>query len=212
MLELSVLNDKSYNPKEKISYKIREKFPEGRCEKILLINPPQTTRDVFAVKVAKAGNYPCYQPYNLALLSKELEKRGYKTELLDMNYEILKTAFDSNGEFNFYNEWEEIFQDRLDKFRPDFVGISCMFTMNYPEVKSLANYVKQYDPKISVITGGAYPALAAEESLRNSEGSIEFVSLYESDDSFPDMIDFINRKSDKLSQLATLIDNNYVEL
>lgn len=221
MLELSVLNGTAHNTKEKIAYKIREKFPEGRYEKILLVNPPQTTRDVFDAKIARAGNYPCYQPYNIALLSRGLEERGYKTKLLDMNYEILKKAFDSNEEFDFYNTWKAIFHENLEKFKPDLVGISCMFTMNYPEVKALADYVKQYSPKIPVITGGAYPALAPEESLRNSEGSIDFVSLYESDDSFPDMIDFINEKSDKefidensikLSQLAVLVDKEYVAI
>ncbi len=212
MIELPVMLKESSYAKEEIGSKIREKFQDRGCERILLVNPPQTTRDVFDVKVAKAGNYPCYPPYNIALLSKGLEERGYITQLLDMNYEILKRAFDSNEEFNFYNVWRTIFQDKLDKFKPDLVGISCMFTMNYPEVKSLADYVKQYKAEIPVITGGAYPALAAEETLRNSGGSIDFVSLYESDDSFPDMIDFINRKSDKLSQLAILADNKYIAL
>lgn len=214
MLELPVLNNinTDYRTKEEIANKIREKFPEGRCEKILLVNPPQTTRDVFDVKVARAGNYPCYQPYNIALLSRRLEERGYKTKLLDMNYEIIKKAFDSNGEFDFYKTWEEIFNGTLEKFKPDLVGISCMFTMNYPEVKALAQYVKQYNNKMPVITGGAYPALAPEEALRNSEESIDFVSIYEADNSFPDMIDFINSKSNKLSQLAILEKDKYISL
>ncbi len=213
MLELKLLNKTDYSAKEKITRELSEKFPNS-VRKILLVNPPQTTRDVFDVKIAKIGNYPCYQPYNIALLSRALEERGYQTKLLDMNYEVLREAYDSNGEFNFNTIWEGIFHERLDKFKPDLVGISCMFTMNYPEVKALADYVKQYNPKIPVITGGGYPALAAEETLRNSKGSIDFVSLFESDNSFPDMIDFINKKVDasRLSQLATLIDNNFVSL
>ena len=150
MIELQVFKQGEKYAREKIGQRIREKFPGG-VERILLINPPQTTRDVFDVKVAKDGNYPCYQPYNIALLSRGLEERGYKTELLDMNYEILRRAYDSNNEFNFVNEWENLFKERLNKFKPDFVGIPCMFTMNYTEVKSLAEYVKKNHPNMPII-------------------------------------------------------------
>lgn len=211
MVELQVFQDGEIHAKDEVGSKIREKFPGG-CERILLVNPPQTTRDVFDVKVAKAGNYPCYPPYNIALLSRGLEERGYNTNLLDMNYEILKKAFDSKGEFDFARTWENIFKNRLEEFNPDLVGVSCMFTMNYPEVKSLAEYVKINNPNIPVITGGAYPSLAAEETLRGSDGSIDFVSLFEADNSFPDIVDFINRKSDKLLQLSTLVNDKYVAI
>ncbi len=212
MLELSLLNknDIDYSAKERISYKIREKFPEGRCEKILLINPPQTTRDAFDFKMAQARSYPCYPPYNLALLSRNLEEKGYTTDILDINHEILSQVSKANNHNFNYDNWKSLLQKKIDEFKPDLVGVTCMYTMVHNEMKDITDYIKQHN-KVPIIVGGAHPALAAEEVLKKTE-SIDFVSFYESDNSFPDMVDFINGKvnDEKLTQIATLVNDQYV--
>lgn len=200
------------NKRSTLSYELRELFSERNCERILLINPPQTTREVFDNEIAKVGNYPCYPPYNLALLSKGLEDRGYTSDILDMNYELLERAFKVKDNFAFNENWEDILKNKLDNFKPDLVGITCMYTMVYSEMKNIADFVKGYK-KIPIIVGGGYPALAAEEVLRKTE-TIDLVSLYESDDSFPDMVDFINQKAgeNKLTQLAKIVNGEYIAL
>ncbi len=211
MLEQLVLNDTTYNTKEEIANKIREKFPEGKCDRILLVNPPQTKKDAFNLKMAQGRSYPCYPPYNLALLSRNLEERGYATDILDINYEILdKVSKVDDNNFN-YDEWKEILQKRIDEFKPDLVGVTCMYTMVHNEMKDITDCIKQYNKEMPIIVGGAHPALAAEEVLRKIE-SIDFVSFYESDNSFPDMVDFINGKikGEKLAQIATLVNDKYI--
>src|SRR3989344_1059230 len=220
MLELSLLKDTAYNAREEIAYKIREKFPEGKCDRILLINPPQTKKDAFDFKMAQGRSYPCYPPYNLALLSRNLEDKGYTTDILDINYEILdKVSKTNDSSFN-YDEWQGLLQKKIDEFKPDLVGVTCMYTMVHNEMKDITDCIKRHNKKMPIIVGGAHPALAAEEVLRKTE-SIDFISFYESDNSFPDMVDFINQKSDmefidkkadKLSQLATLVDGKYLAL
>ena len=210
MLESQILNEIDYSAKERIASKIREKFPEG-VERILLINPPQTKKEAFDLKMAQARSYPCYPPYNLALLCRALGERDYTTDILDINYEILDIASKAKDEFD-YDVWKKILYKKLDEFRPDLVGVTCMYTMIHPEMKEITDHIKDYNKNIPIIAGGAHPALAAEEVLRKTE-SIDFVSLYESDNSFADMVDFINGKNslEKLIQLATIFENEFVQ-
>ncbi len=199
--------------REYIVAKLRERFP-SKVNRILLINPPMTTKENFDLKLARTQSYPCYPPYGLALLSRQLENRGYQPKIADLNFEIMKKVNTPPlEEFNYDHAWQDKLARTFDEFNPDMVGVTCMYTMIQLSMQSIVDYIRNRGIKVPIIAGGAHPALAAEEVLRNSPG-IDFVSLYESDNSFPDIVDFTNDRVDKskLTQLATIIDDKFVSL
>ncbi len=196
-----------------IAAKLKKKFPSG-IEKILLINPPMTTKDNFDLNMARTQSYPCYPPYGLGLLSSQLENRGYITKITDLNLELMKQANASSPEqFDYDRTWKEKIDSLLGELRPDMIGITCMYTMMHPSMQNVVEFIRTKDEITPIIAGGAHPALAAEDVLRKSSG-IDFISLYESDNSFPDMVDFVNDRvvKNKLTQLTTLVNDEFVSV
>ena len=199
--------------KDLVMSKLKSKFPSG-IERVLLINPPMTTKENLDLKLALTQSYPCYPPYGLSLLSSQLERRGYQTIVTDLNFEIMeKVNTIPIAQFDYDKVWQKKIDDALHEFNPDLIGITCMYTMIHPSMQTVADYIRQNISLVPIIAGGAHPALAAEDVLRRGNG-IDFISLYESDDSFPNMIDFVNGKSNKskITQIATLIDDKFVSL
>ena len=196
-----------------IAAKLKNKFPLG-IGKILLINPPMTTKDNFNINLARSQSYPCYPPYGLGLLSRQLENRAYDTKIVDLNFEIMKNVNTLPIEtFDYDKVWHRKIERTFREFNPDLIGITCMYTMIHPSMQAVVDYIKQSISDRPLIAGGAHPALAAEEVLKKGKG-IDFISLYESDNSFPDMVDFVNGRAskNKLTQVATLIDNDFVSV
>lgn len=194
--------------------KLKERFPDG-AKKILLINPPMTTKENFDLNLARTQSYPCYPPYGIAILSTQLEKRGYGTKIVDLNFELLRKAnTNSPGQFNYDVVWQERLNDVFDNFQPDLIGVTCMYTMIHPSMDAVVEYIRNNKGiKTPLIAGGAHPALAAEDVLQKSP-DIDFVSLFESDNSFPTLVDFINGKAEKnrLTQIAIVINGKVVSL
>ena len=205
--------DSAMGSKEIVAEKLKNKFPHG-IERILLINPPMTTKENLDLKLALTQSYPCYPPYGLGLLSAQLEKRGYKTKIVDLNFELMeKVNTLPIEEFDYDNVWQRKVDQSFVEFTPDLIGITCMYTMIHPSMQSVVDYIHEHNSAAPIVAGGAHPALAADDVLKKTSG-IDFVSLYESDNSFPNMVDFVNGKADKksLTQLATLINGNLVSI
>ncbi len=199
--------------RSKIMTKIKQRFP-ATVEKILLINPPMTTKDNLDLTLARSQSYPCYPPYGLALLSTHLEKRGYCTKVIDLNFDIMqKVNTLSPKEFDYDRAWQENVEETLQKFNPDLIGTTCMYTMIHPSMQAVVDFIRSKNASVPLIAGGAHPALAAEDVLRKSPG-IDFISLYESDNSFPDMVDVANHRlpESKLTQIAAIVDDNFISV
>ncbi len=128
---------------------------------------------------------------------------------MDLNFELLRAAMLSD-QFG-YGEWRQRLQERLADFQPDCVGISCMFTMGHKQMVKIAAFVKECDDGIPVIVGGVHPSNASERVLRSSN-CIDFVHLYESEISFPNLVDCINGvlPAESITQTAAIVDGQYV--
>ena len=194
-----------------LAEKILHLFPKG-CKRILLVNPPHVPEEDFQINFATDNRYPIYPPYGLGVLSADLEKRGYTTEIIDLNYLLQDSVKNKQNIFNYLN-WKIWLIEKLETFKPDFVGMGCMFTITHRQMKRTADLVKEYQPSLPVIAGGVHTSQASDLVL-NDCPSIDLVSLYEGNSSFGDLLDFINGKcgKEKLSQLATLINGKYIVL
>ena len=101
----------------------------------------------------------------------------------------------------------------LEKFKPDIAGITCMFTMTHNRMIRIAQRVKKICNNTVVFAGGVHPTSSAELILKE-EKSIDFVSLYEGDQSFPQLIDYVNKKNNdtrSVRQTGILINGKYYQ-
>lgn len=202
-----------------IAGKLKEKLPSG-CGRILLIEPPNVPEEDWDPDVAFNNRYPVYDPKGLCVLSACIELRGYTTDVIDLNF-MIQDHFKLDPENFKYVTWQEWLRKKMDEFNPDIIGITCMFTIYHRSMARIARFVKEYNSKIVVIAGGVHTTMASTES-KTAPGQlvledcteIDFVGLYEGNDSFPDFLDIANGKlkPDNLTQIATLVDGKYTAI
>lgn len=195
--------------------RIREVFKED-VERVLLIQPPQFPEELLNLKIAKNKRYYNYPPYGLGLLCTNLKARGYATQILDLNFDLLDFISSQAGEVSHEQVtvlWQEKIRQSIAEFGPDVVGISCMFTMSHEITKKVVRLIKGLAPALPVVAGGVHITNAPEIVLEECP-EIDFVSLFESDQSFCDLLDFVNDEiqADGLSQIGTLVADRYEAL
>jgi len=204
---------------QKIADKIRQALPLG-CKRILLVEPPNVPEEDWDPGVANDNRYPVYEPYGLGVISSCVKLRGYKTDIIDLNF-MLQDAFKSDPNNFKYRLWEEWLKNKLDHFKPDMVGVTCMFTIYHRSMARIARFMKEYDPNIVVIAGGVHTTMASTD-ITSSPGQlvledckeIDFVGLNEGNDSFADFLDVANNRAgpDMLKQVATLTEDGYTAI
>jgi radical SAM superfamily enzyme YgiQ (UPF0313 family) len=57
--------------------------------------------------------------------------------------------------------------DRIEG-RPDFIGVSCMFSQDWPEIRRLIQLVRRRFPNVPIVAGGEHITATAEFTLRST--------------------------------------------
>jgi len=136
--------------------------------KILLINPPSSLKAYSKSKIRAA--IPTIPLLSLATLASPLIKDGHEVEILNLP---LSTKPDVD------------LKRKLESFSPTDVGITFT-TPLFPEAAEISRAIKNYDPAIRVIGGGAHASALPSESLRDSE--LDIVAVGEGDVTLPEII------------------------
>jgi len=199
-----------------IANKIHRLFND-RCQNILLVQPLPLNTEYLELKQIKNKRYYAWQPYGLAVLCTNFKHRGYNVKILDLNYEILhalnKSAIDIDDESCITmaeSLWRSILKQKINSFKPDLVGLTCMFTMGHEMIIRTSDYIREVFPDLPIVAGGVHVTNAPEYFLHEAP-NIDFVGLYEADVSFCDFVDVINGRlnDESLSQIATLENMKY---
>ncbi len=74
-----------------VARKLREAI-KSPCLRVLIVNPPQISEGDFLIERALNNRYWIYPPYGPGVLCRNLGARGYETALLDLNFEVLRSA------------------------------------------------------------------------------------------------------------------------
>jgi radical SAM superfamily enzyme YgiQ (UPF0313 family) len=174
-----------------------------------MVNPPLLTEDEFDVGTALRCYYPSFPPYGLGLLCSVLKSRGYETDIVDLNYEILKSVHDDPEAFEF-SVWKSILRERIESWKPDLLGVSCMFSLTHHSMLATAAWAKEVNPSLPVVLGGVHATEGAPHILAEHPW-IDFILRFEADNALAAMIDFVNGKVDTacLSQIATMANGEY---
>ncbi len=182
------------------------------ASRILLIQPLQVAEAKIDTLIAKRQRYYNYPPYGLGILADILGRKGFDSHIVDLNNLVFTEVHGGlSGDSRTIEQcWKQHLGRALMKFRPDVVAVTCMFTMTHPVLLKIAEHVKAFDAALPVFAGGVHVTNSAEMILRDS-GAIDFIGLYEGDQSFSSALDVARGKLDisHLSQICTLIDGDF---
>jgi len=126
-----------------------------RIQKILLIQPPAFSNNL-------RGDMNPNAPLGLGYIAAMLEREGYGVSILDAFIEGWDQESRINEEKILVGLTFEQIQDVVRRENPDAVGVTSMFTSQRKNAHRVAQVVKEVDPEIVVIFGGAHPTSAPE--------------------------------------------------
>lgn len=178
--------------KEDIEAFLDELFPDRSIKKVLFVNPTDSHSEMFRYDTAKRGRYSSYPPYGLAVLAQNLRDIGVEAKICNLNREILKECYESKSSENF--DFDEIWHNALDQdiasFEPDFIGITCMFTMGHESLKRVCERVSSKEIPFGV--GGVHVSYDLKHVL-NDIPSIPIAFLREGDLVVKNFVGAVNR-------------------
>mgnify|MGYP003951124517 CR=1 FL=1 len=198
------------------SEKDLEKFEQARIyidqvmngkkvNKILFVNPPDVDENVFTYDIAKRGRANNYPAYGLGVLSAQLRKLKYNVKICNLNHEVLKKVYHSKSkeDFNFIDTWQKIITKEIEKFKPDVIGVSCLFSVTHISFKKVCEFIKFNYKSTPIFVGGVHVSHDIYGVVNDLE-DVDFFSLFEGDLALPNLLDVINKKKDtkELAQFA----------
>ncbi len=128
-------------------------------KKLLLVYPPVT----YSVQSAKQS---C-PPLGVAYLAAAVRERC-DVKILDAAVEGYEHEERLNPHLMRYGMPVSEIAREVASYRPDAVGISCIFSSQFPTVAQICEAVKKIDPDILTLTGGTHPTFMPERSLNKS--------------------------------------------
>jgi radical SAM superfamily enzyme YgiQ (UPF0313 family) len=139
-------------------------FPEG-IRRVLLVNPPDGTKDLFRLGTARRRRYPNYPPYGLGVLAQQLRAIGVEPLVVNLNHAVLEHArsVEKDEDFDFDDVWATALDQIIADFRPDLIGVTCMFTMTHASLKSVCAHAAQSGVPVAI--GGVHVSNDVERIL-----------------------------------------------
>ena len=170
--------------------------------KILLINPPQT---FFPGSDIPAANLPLGLMYIAAVL----DKVGYNVEILDAFMTDL--SFRKKGDTTEVGMSYENIKEKIQRKKPDIVGIANPFTSQVEHAIKVADIVKEIDSHILTVVGGPHGTVVPLEFLEEAK-SVDIVAIGEGEYTMLDIVRFFEgtKKIADVLGIAHRIENKVV--
>ena len=138
-----------------------------KIEKVFLLFPPVR----LPWETMKEVSQPLGISYIAAVIRNEVG-----VEIMDAVAESDYEQYLGNG-FSWYGASLPEIRSRIEKAKPDIVGITCIFSSVFPVIREVCREIKKFDPGILTIVGGGYPTFLTEYCL--SEPALDFIALGE---------------------------------
>ena len=167
--------------------------------RILLVNPPDVDSSLFDYPTAKRGRANNYPAYGLGVLARHLLDHGYQVDILNLNHELLRVVHYSTEPVSYDDTWKSILKERIDSFKPDLIGVSCLFSVTG---KSLVNVVKAVKEicSVPVCIGGVHVTHDVEQIMKDTGADYAF--LNEAEKAFIRFLEVLNGSKEELCQVV----------
>jgi len=144
----------------------------------------------------------------LAYIASHLEKNGVEVKIIDAAAEGINNKIQIGNKIRFGLSEEEI-KKRIKGFSPDIIGITCISTPHSSDAHEAARIVKEVDPHILVVMGGAHPSSNPWDVLKDKhvdivvrgEGEITFLEIikkFEKGEKLDNILGTFIRKDNKI--------------
>lgn len=148
-----------------------------KIEKILLIQPPY---DILRIEPKTAQ-----PPLGLAYLGAVLEK-DYEVKILDAVAEGYENEQFIDRNFKRYGLSFSDIKTEIEKFNPDVVGVSCLFSTQAENSHRVVRLAKEVNPNIITLFGGAHPSALPE--LVMEDKNVDFAIIGEGEYTTRDLL------------------------
>jgi len=150
-----------------------------QLNKLLLIAPPAYTR----LAVRDINPLP---PMGLGYLASIAERLGIHVKILDCLIHGWEHEEYANENLVRVGLSDKDIQERIMQFKPDIVGINCQFSRQYKIYHQMFSLIKNIDPRIIVVAGGAHATVCPEEVL--NDDNCDYLLRGEAEESFRELI------------------------
>jgi radical SAM superfamily enzyme YgiQ (UPF0313 family) len=144
-------------------------------KKILLVNPPDVDSSLFDWATAKRGRANNYPAYGLGVLARHLLNNGFEPEILNLNHELLKIVHASDVPIEYDFIWKVILADKVQKFEPDFIGVTCLFSVTGQSLVNVCKFLKSIT-EVPVAIGGVHVTHDVENILKETQADMAFLN------------------------------------
>ena len=161
--------------------------------KVLLIGPYINIHSYINEKEAEELNREDFFPSSALLhLAAMLRANDYEPLILDLNNITVHAQREKYFEYS-----KKTVIEALNEFKPDLVGINCLFSGTFPDVLEIAKTVKTHSPNLKIAIGGIHPTSFYREILANCK-DVDFVAIGEGENSIVALAASVKEKNEKM--------------
>jgi radical SAM superfamily enzyme YgiQ (UPF0313 family) len=155
---------------------------------------------------------PLTMPLGLAYLAAVLEKAHYRVKIIDgPGSDANRISLTPNGRFKVQGLDEQQSIALIDR-DTDIIGVSIMFSQEWPQVRDYINRIRRAFPHAKIIVGGKHPTAMSEYTLRDCP-AIDYVVRGEGELTLLEIVYLLRsgKPVQGVSGVAYLADGNFFE-
>lgn len=128
--------------------------------------------------VNRKESKPALPPLGLGYIAGLLRANGVDVEIYDM---LAEGYYDEHikGDYIVYGHGSLHLIEKLKRFKPTHVGVSCMMSLRHYEACSVIRWVKTFDQDIITVIGGCHPSSMPELVLEECGEYLDYLVIGE---------------------------------
>jgi radical SAM superfamily enzyme YgiQ (UPF0313 family) len=155
---------------------------------------------------------PLTMPLGLAYLAAVLEKAHYRVKIIDCpGSDANRISLTPDGRFKVQGLDEQRSIELIDR-DTDIIGVSIMFSQEWPQVRDYINRIRRVFPHAKIIVGGEHPTAMSEYTLRDCP-TIDYLVRGEGESTLLEVVYSLRsgKPMQGISGVAYLADGNFFQ-
>lgn len=185
-----------------IQQRLSRVFPDRCLRKVLFVVPPEGDETMFDYATAKRGRYWNHPPYGAGVIASHLRRDGVEVRIVNLHHEVLKRCRQSRSaeSFDFACAWSSALSGAIERFEPDLIGLTCMFTQTHRSAAQVAAMTGQLAPDVPLSLGGVHITncfMSRREfgSTIDDYAMVDFFFFYEAELALAQFVRAVNRQA-----------------